>query len=455
VSPAIQCIRSSVSQSRALAFAAVLLVESGLAHGTGFFINQQSVRGLGRVNAGVVAAADDAATVFFNPAGLTQLWQNASLPADTNNLASVAVQLIRPRADFDNAGSVAATPGTLGAEVAYSGPNASNPSDLAPVPNIYYARRLPADGAYVGVGINSPFGLSTQFDSGWFGRYDVTEGSLKTINLGLVGGYRVNPVLSVGAGVDLQYADSKLVGRIPNPFLPGGPTAETDARTEVTGDAWTPGFNLGVLILPNQLTHIGLNYRSGFTHRLSGQAETTGFTGPLAAANSVVDTHADLKLPAIASAGISRNVGDKLTLFGQVDWIGWSTFEDIRVEYANGLPDAVRPENYRDTWSVSFGGDYARSERLVLRGGIRFDQTPTVDSARDTLVPDANRLWLGIGATYRRSDRLSFDLAFTHVWFEEAQVDVTRSFPIASSVRVKSEVHTYVDTLAAGVNYAY
>ena len=129
-----------------------------------------------------------------------------------------------------------------------------------------------------------------------------------------------------------------------------------------------------------------MSYRSGFNHGVSGDAVTTGLTGPLAFANGTVGAHAEVKLPAVASAGIARKVTEKLADFGQLDWYNWSTFSEIRVAFDDGRADAVRPQKYRNAWAASFGGDYAMSQELVLRSGVRFDQTPTVDGSRDTVV---------------------------------------------------------------------
>ncbi len=457
---------SRLSRFGAIALALLPLADCRLAYGTGFFVNQQSVRGLGRVNAGVAAAAKDASTVFFNPAGLPQLIPPESAHDRNNekgedrNLLTFGVPLIRPSYQFANTGSLAASPGTLYAPVPYAGDNAQNPAPVFPVPHFYLAHRI-NERAYLGLGANSPFGLTTKYDTDWFGRYDATEASLKTINVSLVGAYAVSDRLFIGGGIDVQYAKSQLTSAVPDVLAPGGPSPMSDGRSKLTGDAWTPGFNLGVLIMPfgDQRTGIGLTYRSGFKHELSGEVETTGLRGPFAAFNGVSDVAADLKLPGFASAGIYHELelpnGKRLGLHGQVDWFGWSTFDEVRIKYQDGRPDQVRAQNYRDTWSASIGADYRISDDLVLRAGLRVDETPTVNSDRDTVVPDASRLWLGIGATYRVRQNLSIDLAFTHVWFETAKVDVTRDFPLGSSVGIRSDVDTYANTLAAGLSYAF
>lgn len=425
---------------------------------TGFFVNQQSVKGLGRVNAGVVAASEDASTVFFNPAGLVRLWDDGTGPDHSSQLV-LGVQTIVPKSDLSNTGSVAATPGTLSTSLPYSGPDYSNPSSATPVPNIYYAHRLTGSDTVIGLGVSSPFGLKTEFSSDWFGRYDTIEASLTTLNITAVAGYRVNTILAVGGGVDIQYADSELIFAIPNPLVAGGPTAATDGRFATEGSTWTVGFNIGILLDVTSATSIGLHFRSGLDHGIDGDATTTGLTGPLAAANGVVGANARLKLPAMASVGLMHRHREDLKFFAQVDWFNWSTFNAIHISFADGRPDVTRQTNYRDAWGISVGADYMATNNWTVRGGVRFDQTPTVDGFRDTSFPDADRLWLGLGATYRLSKSSKLDIAINHVFFRDATVDVVRSFfdgsPLASNVRVQGTVGSTVNTISIGFSTAF
>ncbi|MFO1316878.1 MAG: outer membrane protein transport protein [Burkholderiales bacterium] len=457
---------------RALALG-LLVLATGLppvALASGFFINQQSVRGLGRVNAGVAAAADDPSTMFFNAANLAYLWcGDGAPPAGTRVLpcnpaprsdadwASFGVQLIIPRSDLTNSTSVAATPGTLGNPLPFAGSNFSNPTDPTPVPNLYWAHRFAGGDGYVGLAMGSPFGLAATYSDDWFGRYDSIEASLTTVNVSMVAAYRVTPAITIGGGLDVQYAKTKLVTAIPNPFTPGGPTAATDGRITIEGTAWTPGFNVGVMFAPDAATRVGLAFRSQMNHDVSGTATTANLTGPLAPANGEVGASAKLKLPAIASIGVVRQATEQVTLYAQYEWYGWSNFNEVRVSFDNGQPDAVRVANYRDSFAVSAGLDYAWSDALTLRGGLRYDRTPTVDGYRDTTFPDSDRYWLGLGASYRLSKAWSMDVAFNQVWFPNADIDVTRGFfdgtPLASAVRTLGTAELRVNTVS--VNFAY
>ncbi len=425
---------------------------------TGFFLNQQSVQGLGRTDAGNAVAANDASTVYYNPAGLPLLWRDGAA-RETDTLFAFGTHVIIPRSDHINTGSTAATFATGGAPVSYAGPNVSNPTDPTPVPNIFIARRLAGGDGAIGLGVTSPYGLSAKFGNDWFGRYDSIEVSLRTVNIAAVGAWQVTPRFSIGGGLDVQYAQTKLVQAIPNPLLAGGPTVATDARGESTGSAWTPGFNVGVLFQPDEATRLGLHYRSGMRHKITGTAVTSGLPAALAAGNGAVGARSLLKLPAVLSAGASRRISNELTLYGGIDWFGWSTLNELRVSFDNGTADAVRTANFRNALAYSIGAEYAQSPALTLRGGVQWDYTPTVDGFRDTTVPDSNRLVLAAGASYRVSRQTHLDFAVNHVMFRAAAISITRNFfggtAVASSTTVNDIVTPRIDTISLQLRYAF
>lgn len=433
-----------------------LTLLSSAAWATGFFLNQQSVQGLGRSDAGNAAAASDVSTVYYNPAGMPYLWRDAATASDTR--FAIGAQLIVPRAQHVNTGSTANTP-LSGGMVAYAGPNGVDPTDPTPVPNVFVAHRLSGGQSFVGFGITSPFGLSAKFNNDWFARYDSIETSLRTVNLTAVGAHQVTPAFSIGGGVDLQYARSKQVAAVPDPLNPGGPTAATDARAESTGSAWTPGFNLGLMWQATAQTRVGVHYRSGIDHKMSGTVTTSGLTGLLAAGNGAVGATSRLKLPQVISTGVAHRIDDRLTLYGEVDWYGWGSLKELRIQYDNGAADAVRLTNYRNTFAYAFGGEYRQTERLTLRSGVQWDFTPTVDGFRDTTFPDSNRFVIAAGASYRLRPQAYVDFAVNHVSFRTATVAVQRPFfagtALASTVNVNDVVNARVNTLSLQLRQAF
>jgi long-chain fatty acid transport protein len=432
--------------------AGILLAAVGTAQATGFFINQQSVQGRGRVDAGDSAAADELGTVFFNPAGLLTLLQ----PSDGSWHYAAGIQLIIPRATQRNAGTSATVAGVV--EHPVDGPRSHNPTDPTPVPDVYVGRRL-GDRAAVGFGVNVPFGLDETNPRDWFGRYDAIEAALRTVNLTAVAAYELAPGWAIGGGLDLQYANTRLVTAIPDPLAPEGPTPATDGRVETRGHAWTAGFNVGLLYTQDQNTRWGAHYRSGMKHEIKGSATFSNLLGPFAALNGTFGARADLRLPAVATAGFWRRITEKVAVMGEAEWYQWSRFHEIRTRFDGPIPDGVRVTNYRDTFGLALGADYCWNDAWTLRGGIKYDRTPTRDGFRDTTVPDSDRLWLGAGASWKLSERSSLDFALNHVFFRDTQVDATRTFfdgqPVATSVRTRADVRSVVNTVAFNFRSAF
>jgi len=246
----------------------------------------------------------------------------------------------------------------------------------------------------------------------------------------------------------------------------GAPSRDADQRTNAAlmrveraftrpnGLRTRPWFR-NVIYAADEDTRLGLHYRSGMKHDIEGAATLSG----LAAGNGTYRAVANVELPAIATAGIWRHVPNTpWTLMAELEWYQWSHFRDIVTHY-DGLPDTVRVTHYRDSFAVAVGADYRIDHAWTLRGGVQYDRTPTVDGFRDTTVPDADRLWLGFGATWRHSNALFVDFAFNHVFFRDTNVDVTRTFfdgaPYATSVRTTGSVESVVNTIAIDLRYRF
>ena len=434
----------------------VLAFDPMRAHATGYFIDQQSVSGLGRADAGDAAAAEDASTVFYNPAGMTELWSNT--PSTGNTLLQSGVQVIFPRTRVTNDGSTAETPGTDGLSLPYPGGDGVNPGRISPVPNFYVVHRIYDGAAYVGLGVTAPFGLSGLYNSSWFGRYDDLAADLLTINIGPVIAIPINRYVSIGAGIDIQYQSSVLSSALPDPFVPLGPTTASDGHFDARGTAWALGYNIGILVKPTKDLRLGVQYRSAVDHTIKGTASFSGFTGPLSVLNGSTGAEAVNRLPNILTLGVAYQLSPKTDLFGGISWYGWNRVGAVDIHLDNGM-DISSNSAYRNALSVAVGLDYRWSNALTLRTGFKFDQTPTEDAYRNTSFPDANRYWLTVGASYKISPRFAVDFALAHVFEDAVQVNVTRTYfdntPLASAVNVRANVQSSVTTVSAAINYRF
>jgi long-chain fatty acid transport protein len=432
-----------------VAVAAVVLPSAAALAGA-FFHEAQSLKSAGRASAGAPAVAEDASTIFLNPAGLTQL---------SGPQVQLGSSVLMPRGEVENRGSTARTPGTGGAVVPMTGAQTGHPYDPAIMPHAYAALPLAEGRVWLGLGVSAPFGLVTDYQEDWFGRYDSTKSELTTIDVAPTLAMKVTEWASIGAGFDVQYADATLENAVPNPIAPGGPTPPTDGQFRAEGDDWSVGFNVGLLIEPTPRTRIGLQYRSAIEHELDGDARLSGLAPPLDAQNGTADASAELDLPAMASIGVAHEVTPDLTLLGHVAWYGWDSFDEIRVRFDDGRADVVEPQNYRDTWAIGLGAEYRLTDAWTLRGGVSYDQTPTRDAVRNTRVPDGDRYWIAIGASYELSDTIGLDLAYGHRFFEDGDIDRTRTFfegsGVESTIRTNARAKTDADVIALALRISF
>ena len=428
------------------------------ADAAGFALIEQGGSGQGRAFAGAAAVADDASTIYFNAAGLTEL---------EGHQLVVAGHWVMPEAEFTNEGSRTAAGEPL------PGDGSTNEDVL--VPNLYYAAEL-RERLHVGLGINAPFGLSTQYDKDWPGRYHALDSDLVAINLNPSLAYQVSDHLSLGAGLNAQYADAELTSAVDAGGLcqaqelagnvPAGTCTASglapqasDGLAEINGDSWGFGFNLGLLYQPIDGTRVGLAYRSQIDQDVEGEADFALPQGAdfLTAGGAFVDAdaRADLTMPDSASLAIAHQVGERMTLLASVTWTGWSDFEELRIEFDSNQPDSVTTEQWDDTYRVAAGLDYRATDRWTLRTGVAFDESPIPSPERRTArIPGNDRYWLSVGAGYRLSERLSFDIAYSHIFVEDAEIDNTLESSVPTLRHTLSgEYDSNVDVLAAQLTW--
>ncbi len=401
------------------------LLYTGSAHAAGFYIQESSVSALGSAFSGSVSSIDDASTVYFNPAGMTDL---------SGRQVSAGIHLLMPKSELTDTGS------TFGGG-AVGGGNGPNPYDATPVPNLYFAAPIDDESRlWAGVGFNAPFGLANNYGQSYFGRFDSTETSLTVLNLSPVVAYKLNDMFSVGGGVDIQYARAKLRSRA----TVGGPVGSS----ELEGDDVSVGYNLGVTFKPMDGTRIGAHYRSGIDQTLDGDINLTGGTG----ADFSTSGSADLNLPDIATLGITQDVAEDWRVMGQLSWYGWSNFETIRAVNDAGTTLSNTPQNYKNTLAFSVGGEYDWTDQWTFRAGYQYDPTPTQDGFRTTRTPDGDRNWFTAGSTYKYNERMSFDFAAAYIDVGNEEISVTRN---GGAAVVNADTEGRVGIVSAAINYKF
>ena len=402
---------------------------SAEAHSSAFMLQEQSARASGKAYAGEAASPEDASTIFYNPAGMTELKRSE---------VQVGAYMMAPNADIKNRGSNASVLGNPATPIVGKDDQGFDPQGFG---NLYLATPA-AQGLWLGVGVTVPFGLATHYDSDWFGRYDTTRASIRTIDIAPSVAYAIHPKVSIGGGVDFQYFDGKLVNALPNPFDPSGaPTPATDGRLAVEGSDWSVGFNIGILVKPVDNLRVGLTYRSAIDHKVEGDATTELF-----GITSVQGFSTEVKLPDTTQLGVAYDITPTVTLYGQVNFYGWSRFDELRIKFADGS-EAVVPQNFRNSWGAAVGAQARVAPGWTVRGGFAYDQTPTRDNeSRSAAIPDVDRFWIALGASYDFTESLTLDLSYEHMFENSGPINRTNSFPtLATTVQTTGETETSSD----------
>jgi long-chain fatty acid transport protein len=333
------------------------------------------------------------------------------------------------------------------------GGGGGNAGEAALVPNLYATYPVSRRLAF-GAGVNAPFGLATDYDSTWAGRYYALRSDIKTVNLNLAGAFKLHDALSAGVGVNRQHLDAELtqavdfatictngnavvpgssaacgVGHIP-PFIQPGNPNDGKAKVTAKGDAW--GYNAGLL---SQLgdTRIGLAYRSKMKYKLDGtfditapsnvpQALLTNSTIPIRLVDSGART--DVTLPATASLSFYQNAGGGWAVMADVTRTYWHALPELRIKFDSGQPDQVVTLNLKDVNRYSVGATYKPNASWTLRTGVALDKSPVSGTTTATpRLPDSDRRWLSLGAGVQASASLNFDFGYTYIKLKDSSVE--------------------------------
>lgn len=428
------------------------------AQASGFALIEQSVSSMGTAYAGGAAQAEDATTIFFNPAGMTRL---------TGTLVSAGAQIIIPQAKFKDSGSTFAA--ALGG-APLGGGNGGDAGEAAAVPHAYLSHQL-NEKTWFGFAINAPFGLATKYDDGWVGRYHALKSEVKTINLNPSLAYKVNDKVSLGVGLSAQYMEAELSNAIdfgsidaatPLGLGLGGPGA-SDGKVVLEGDSWGWGFNLGTLIDLSEQTRLGLHYRSEIKQTLKGSADFSGAAQAAVAGVTGIFTDtavkSSIKLPATASISLFHEINPEWSVMADYTWTNWSKVPELRFDFSNAQPDGVTTLNWKNSSRYSIGASYSpASSPWVFRGGLAFDETPIPDSSvRTPRVPGEDRTWVTIGAGYRSSDTLTFDFGYAHIFVDDAVISKAAAAGTEDFIRgaLNGSYDSSVDIFSAQLEYRF
>ena len=384
-----------------------LAVQAGAA---GFALNESTTSAAGTAYAGRGSNAEDASIMAANPAGIALLDERQ---------VTFGSAIVVPDGNFTGLSNTAPV-------------EASEDGFLntSMIPFGYFS--LPIDHRLsFGMGIYAPFGSSTNYDDDWAGRYLADETDVTFINLQPTVAYKFNDQLSFGIGVFATYADGEL-----SRFV--YPPSATD-QVVIQGDDWSWGWNIGAIWQPMPTTSLGISYRSSVDLKLTGNAAGTGALF----GNTTVTEKAglDITLPDNLDLSLTHQIDDRWTIMAGATWTRWSHFEKLLItsEQGNGgvsdpglAPPSTVPgvityvqENWQDVWSFAVGTSYRYNDRLTLKAGYAYDQTPVEDIYRTARIPDSDRNWLTIGGKYELARGWTIDVAYGYMFASKVPIAET------------------------------
>jgi long-chain fatty acid transport protein len=445
-------------QFRMKLIALSLVVLAPSAWASGFALQNQNGSGNGNAFAGAAAAAEDAGTIFFNPAGMTLLGQGHNV--------SLAGTVIDRSIKYTDTGSTASTT-ALGviAPLTATG-NGGDAGGTSVVPAGYWAYAL-SDQLWIGLGISPTFGNKTEYDFNFVGRNAGFFAEMKQININPSVAYKLNEVVSLGFGLNFAYNETHFKQGYPITAAPAvnacaplpscAALNSTDNYVDIKGDAWATGYNLGTMFTLSPSTRLALTYRSQLKFELAGKYDVKT---PVAGGAVFGDQNVKgiLKTPDSSSLALSQYLGDKLELLADVTWTGWSVINNIDLNsQATGARVARLSYNFKDTWRYGIGANYAMNDAWKLRFGVAYDESPVKSAADRTMtLPDSDRTWLSLGARYALSKESSVDVGYTHLFFKNASTArVVSSTTLGTLQTIRGRFETSADLFSLQYNQKF
>jgi long-chain fatty acid transport protein len=493
-----------------LTLTALTLIAAGAfapqAQASGFQLREQSPSSQGNAFAGVSAGGSDISALFFNPAVMTQYdgWQFSfggtyvGLDVKLQDLTATRTPALLALG-FQTAPITGTSLNTIS-----GAPNHKNSGVSAVLPefNIMYSVNKDLK---LGLSLNVPFGLTTEYDANWIGRYHGLKSDLKTIDITPSVAYRVNDQFSFGVAFIARKADAELTNGVdygtalalkvgsglaaaglstvsPGPgqnspvatIAMGAPSATFgtpgfaipgawDGKAGLKGDGWGYGWKAGFTWQPTPDFRLGGAYSAAMTMTLKGDA-TFEFPSAIPATDLAAlngaglrngKGQADLALPATASLGFDYKLSPAFSLQGEVAQSTWSRFKELRVKFDTGLADSITDENWKDTWFYSVGGTWKVNQEWTVRGGLGYDQSAVDENHRTPRIPDNDRKWLSLGVSYDLSKKTTIDVGYTHLFISDSKLNLSSAGDNLTRGSLTGTMKATIDILGVSLRYSF
>lgn len=407
---------------------------------SGFEISSNSARSLAKANA-VVADPEEPSTVVFNPAGLSKL---------EGNQISTSVSLITLSTEYEGING---------------GVSEDSATNLATIPATFISVSTPIEELKVGFGINTPFGLQTQYSTTGNFKYTANFNEIKTIGYTMAGAYEISPILSVGGGWTYLDTSLKQVGKLNSNFITStvipGTTGLADAPFELDVNGHGTGWNLGLLITPDERNTIGLLYRSRVRAQYRGTLDVDTLQGPVmqgifSGSSFKTSADTDVTFPDNITLGYNLKVNNKWNAEADFGWTNWSVFDQVDVAFGttNAVLNGLEPvnEDFRDVFSFHFGNSYDLNPEWTLNGGYFYYARAANKLNYSNAIPDGDRHGIAFGTQYKHKS-YSIDFAYTAEIIPS--VDIDNNVGSSAGATVDGEYAGLVHIIVVGATYYF
>jgi long-chain fatty acid transport protein len=414
-------------QTRGAAVAVLCLCRTAGAGGA--FSYEVGTPDVGYASAGWAARADGPVTLFTNPAGMTRL---EGIQVQVGAEALYGAMTFAPNSN-----------------TTVSGNNGGNAIGFLPNGSVF-ATFAPWDDFRVGFGVVSNFGLPEKWDSGWVGRYYVTQSTLLGVSILPSIAWHVAGGLSVGVAFNAMYGYLKTTAAVQNLEPMSG-----DGGLAVQSSTWGFGGNIGLLYEFSKSTRLGLAYTSPVNLSFSATPTFTGLGPGLSAA--VKAAHLDtasiglgMTVPQTVMLSLFQAINEKWAVMGDVGWQNWAAFGTVDVQITSANPQGLTTAiGYNNTWHGALGAQVQLSEPWQLDFGIAYDSSMTNASDRGLALAVGDAWRFGLGARWFANANWTLGLSYEFLWGGSPSVDVSRG-PLAGTVS-GSYANTWFQFLAFNV----
>lgn len=445
------------------------LISQSIFHATaiaaGFQINEISPSLQGDATAGAAAANNDVSSMFINPATLSTLIENQGY---------LGASELFPHATMSNAQAIHTVniPGVPPSDITAVVNGANHQGSVSPsafVPDGYLGWRI-NDKFVAGLALIAPYGLKTAYDYNSVVRFAAVYSSVKTVNINPALSWEINDQWSIGGGVQAQWIQATFSNF--DGAYTGMPAIDAlvaaNHPTYLRGEGWGYGYNLGVLYKPSINTRFGIGYRSQISELLEGNGQQYVLPGETVPApsrsflfNAETRVNTSVKTPQIVTFSAAHDIVN-WTLKASVQINFWDSFDQLSIN----MPDAFATNStiqtrWNNAWFGALGAEYRATPAWTVRGGVAYDETPT-NGFRDPRIPDSDRYWLNIGASYMMNKHISFDAAYAHIFLQNQTVNVVQASGVSATSTAPLEVNqvsagysSSVDIVALAVRYKF